>query len=230
MSIQETLKEIQERIRRRAERSGRDPASIQVVWVTKNVPPARIQEAFDAGARDFGENRVQEWLEKRPKLPQEIRWHFVGRLQTNKVKSLLAEEPVPFLHSLDRMELAEEIEKQAEKRNVQVEALIQVNTSGEAAKAGFAPEETGRALEKLKDFDRIRIRGLMTIGPFTEEEEKIRASFRKLCELRGILGTVLSENRPQSFHLSMGMSSDFEIAVEEGATLLRIGTALFGKR
>lgn len=196
------------------------------MWVTKNVPVERIQEAFDAGARDFGENRVQEWLEKKPRLPQEIRWHFVGRLQTNKVKYLLAEEPAPFLHSLDRIELAEEIEKQAEKRNVRLDALIQVNTSGEATKAGFAPEAVEKTLESMKRFNRIRIRGLMTLGPLTEEEERIRAGFRQLRELRD----EFRKKDPEMIHLSMGMSSDFEIAVEEGATLVRLGAALFGER
>jgi len=200
--------------------------------VTKNVAIDRIQKAFEAGIRDFGENRVQELLEKKPHLPSDIRWHFVGHLQTNKVKSLLGEAAL--IHSLDRISLAEEIERQAEKKNLKVDALVQVNTSGETTKSGFSPEEVGPALENLKRFDRIRLRGLMTIGPFTEDANLIRQSFRTLRGLRDSLRNHFADLRVGAVGeppiLSMGMSSDFELAIEEGATIVRIGTALFGKR
>ncbi len=196
------------------------------VLVAKNVPANRIQEAFDLGCRDFGENRVQEFLGKRGALPRDIHWHFVGHLQTNKVKSLLGE--IELLHSLDRMELAGEIEKQAEKRNFTVKALLQVNTSGEATKSGFEPDQTEEVLSALKESRRIKIEGLMTIGPLTEDQETIRASFRKLRLLRDRLRERFPEMPLKE--LSMGMSLDFEIAIEEGATLLRIGTAVFGAR
>ena len=226
MRILENLRTIQQKIERSAERAGRSPSEVTVVLVTKNVPPERIREAFDAGSRDFGENRVQEFLTKKAALPSEIRWHFVGHLQTNKVKSLLGE--MELLHSLDRLALAEEIEKQAEKRSLEVKALVQVNTSGEATKSGFAPEEVEAAFQKLCALPRIKLQGLMTIGPLTDQPEAIRASFRKLRALRN----QLQEKFPsvQLSHLSMGMSGDYEIAVEEGATLLRIGTAVFGER
>ncbi len=199
-----------------------------LVLVTKDVPSEKIQEAFEAGARDFGENRVQELFEKKSQLSSEIRWHFVGRLQTNKVKSLLGE--VVLLHSLDRMGLAHELEKQAEKRNRTVEALLQVNTTGEATKAGFPPEALDQAMEDLRRFSRIRISGLMTIGPPPASflEEQIRLCFRQLRTFRDQLRKKFPDlNLPQ---LSMGMSQDFEIAVEEGSTIVRIGTAVFGER
>jgi hypothetical protein len=202
---------------------------VTTVLVTKTVPPSRIWEAWDLGWRDFGESRVQEFKEKKRNLPAEIRWHFVGRLQTNKVKSIVGE--IELLHSLDRVALAEEIEKQAEKMGGSARAvplLIQVNTTGEATKSGFAPDELEKAVETLAKFGSLRIRGLMTIGPLTEDQEAVRSSFRKLRLLRDGLREKFS-GLPIT-HLSMGMSSDFELAVEEGATLLRIGTAVFGER
>jgi len=204
--------------------------------VTKNVPPEKIEEAFRAGERNFAENRVQEFLGKKSRLPSEIRWHFVGHLQTNKVKALLGE--VVLLHSLDRIELACEIQKQAERRNLRVDTLLQVNTTAEARKSGFAPEKMEEALREIQGFSRIQIRGLMTLGPTPPPDEpqgvrppnesEIRTSFRNLRFLRN----TLKERFPDADlrHLSMGMSADFEIAVEEGATVLRIGSAVFGER
>lgn len=195
--------------------------------VTKTVPIERIREAFELGERDFGENRVQELVQKKPELGPEIRWHFQGHLQTNKVKSLVGE--VALLHSLDRLALAEEIQKQAEKRNAVVEALIQVNVTGEATKSGFHPDEVEEAVGKIARFSQIKLRGLMTIGPLNGDERSIRAGFEKLRILRD----RLNRNFPQGgkiHELSMGMSSDFEAAIEEGATLVRIGTAVFGER
>lgn len=207
--------------------------------VTKTVSVERIREAFEAGHRDFGENRVQELVEKKPELPADIRWHFIGQLQTNKVKLLFkafdgATEPF-LLHSLDRIALAEEIEKQAEKRGIEVEAFLEVNTSGEATKSGFSPEDLPAAAQKIKALNRIRIRGLMTVGPLTQDEQKIRSSFRTLRELRDRLFPNWPAGRPIEekgvpLELSMGMSSDFEIAIEEGATIVRIGSAVFGER
>lgn len=200
--------------------------------VTKNVPVERIREVLEAGPRDFGENRVQELLQKKPQLPGDLRWHFVGHLQTNKVKSLLGE--IVLLHSLDRIALAEEIEKQAERRDREVAVLIQVNTSGEITKSGFAPEQAEGAVEAISRLKRIRICGLMTIGPFTEDEQVIRRSFERLRNLRDALKkqfpALIAGTGGEPFHLSMGMSSDFEIAIEEGATIVRIGTAVFGER
>lgn len=195
--------------------------------VTKTVPTDEIREAFQLGIRDFGENRVQEFLAKKPELSPEIQWHFQGHLQTNKVKSIVGE--VALLHSLDRLPLAEEIQKQAEKKKISVEALIQVNTTGEATKSGFAPEEVEEAVEKIRQFSQIKLRGLMTIGPTSGDERSIRASFEKLRVLRDGLNRNWPVDGPIQ-ELSMGMSSDFEAAIEEGATIVRIGTAVFGER
>lgn len=226
MMIKERLIRVQERIQEAAVRSRRNPAEVALILVSKTVPPEGIQEAFEAGARDFGENRVQELLKKKPGLPPEIRWHFQGHLQTNKVKFLLGE--VEWLHSLDRVGLAREIEKQAEKRNLAVDALLQVNTTREPTKSGCAPEEVGETLGKMSGFSRIRIRGLMTIGPLTQDERLIRKSFGDLRKLRDKMVQEFPDKELQE--LSMGMSSDFEIAIEEGSTMVRIGTAVFGER
>ena len=217
---------VQEKIERACERAGRNPSEVTLVLVTKNVSVEKMREAYDAGARDFGENRVQEFLAKKPELPGDLRWHFVGHLQTNKVKSLAGE--IHLLHSLDRLELAEEIQKQAEKKNLIVEALLQVNTTGETTKSGFTPEKMRAKAEEVAKMNRIRLHGLMTIGPLTENETAIRESFRELRDLR----EELKNNFPRFDFpgLSMGMSSDFEMAIEEGATIVRIGTAVFGKR
>ena len=208
--------------------------------MTKNVPVEKIRQAYESGVRDFGENRVQEWLEKvgaglpRPvqgegtsPLPSDIRWHFVGHLQTNKVKSILG--GVHLLHSLDRPALAEEIQRQAERKNLSVDALIQVNTSGEPTKSGFAPGEVLEAAQKLLGLNRIRLRGLMAIGPLTENEGQIRECFRALGRLRDEMKSLVGAIYELPL-LSMGMSSDFETAIEEGANFVRIGTAVFGER
>ena len=219
-----------------------------------------MEEAFRAGARQFGENRVQEFLKKKPVLSPEIRWHLIGQLQTNKVKLLLENvgagpcaRPILehvhegnhgglplLLHSLDRLALAEEIEKQAQKKNLTVDTLIQVNTTGETTKSGFNPDQVEDAVKEMGKMNRIQIKGLMTVGPTPDvgagqprgvaptNQNQIRSCFRKLRLLRDELKTKFPKVDFQ--HLSMGMSSDFEIAIEEGATLVRIGTAVFGER
>lgn len=204
----------------------RNPSEVQLILVTKNVSVERIKEAYDAGARDFGENRAQELLHKVPQLPSDIRWHFIGHLQTNKAKSVVGE--VSWLHSLDRWELGREIQKQAQKKNVTVDTLLQVNTSGETTQSGVRPDGAKELFQKMISLDRLHPQGFMTIGPLTKDENKIRSSFKKLKDLRDELQTEF----PQAdlSHLSMGMSSDFEIALEEGATMVRVGTAVFGER
>lgn len=202
-----------------------------MVLVTKTVSGDLIREAFEAGRRDFGENRVQELGGKIPVLPREIRWHFIGHLQTNKVRALVrwmerGERPI-LIHSLDRRELAEVLEKEGERQGLALDVLLQVNTSRETTKSGFSPEEFEEALEKISLLEHLRIKGLMTLGPLTENEKEIRESFQRLRRLKENFEKKYSRS---SWELSMGMSSDFEIAVEEGATMLRIGTAVFGER
>lgn len=230
--ISENIRRVRTAMEDAARRAGRRPEDIELVAVSKTVAPERIRQAYDAGLRAFGENKVQDFLDKKDRLPADCRWHFIGRLQTNKVKALLEScrsGRLALLHSLDRLDLIREIEKQAPRCGLEsLEALLQVNTTGEASKAGFNAEEVPALIRSLAAGSTIRIRGLMTIGPLTEDREKIRAAFRRL--------RVLSEDLRQKFPeqdwtvLSMGMSGDFCEAIEEGSTLVRVGTALFGPR
>ncbi len=226
-SIAEKISELRESIHRIALAAGRPPEEIRLVLVSKTVSPDRISEAWRSGAREFGENRVQELLRKKEDLPKDIRWHFIGHLQTNKVKQVLGE--VDLIHSLDRPELLGEIERQAALRKItSVDCLIQVNSSGEAGKFGFPPEAVEGVVSSLAQASPLRIRGLMTIGPNTEDETRIRAAFRRVSELRDELKKKFPDK--DWGILSMGMSGDYRIAIEEGATLLRIGSAVFGAR
>ncbi len=223
------LDQIREGIRLAALKAGRSPDEISFLAVSKTVEPERVAEAFRAGVRAFGENRVQNLLSKKSdpvlaKLP--IQWHMIGHLQTNKVKQVIGE--VSLIHSLDSVDLAVEIDRQASARGIRyVDCLIQVNSSGEETKHGFELDGVADLIPLMKK-SRIRIRGLMTIGPLTEDQEKIRASFRAVRNLRDELQQKFS-GYDWSI-LSMGMSGDYEIAIEEGATLLRIGSAVFGPR
>ena len=224
--IQERLREVKERIHAACERVRRSPEEVELVLVTKSVDPEKIKLAYGAGVREFGENKVQEFLEKREQLPADIRWHFIGHLQTNKVKKVLG--AAVLIQSLDRTELAKEIQNQAEKHNTTVDLLLEVRISSEETKYGFEPHSVPAAVSEMKTFDRLKFRGLMGIGPNTRDETAVRRSFRTLAELR----SRLRDHFPAIdwHYLSMGMSSDFEWAVEEGANLVRIGSAVFGLR
>lgn len=201
------------------------PSHVTLVAVSKTVEAARIEEAFRAGQKVFGENRVQELLEKKKVLKEAIEWHLIGSLQTNKVKQIVGE--VALIHSLDRAELAQEIEKQAEKKNLTVDCLIQVKSTDEETKQGMEPEKVPAFLETLQK-GRIRVRGFMTIGPLSGDKEKIRKSF----SLVKMLQIDMKKRFPQMdlSVLSMGMSGDYETAIEQGSTMVRIGTAIFGAR
>ncbi len=214
-----------DRIDEACKRVGRESSEIELVLVTKAVETARIQAAYDLGHRSFGENKVQELIEKKVVLPNDIKWHFIGHLQTNKAKSLVKQ--VVLIHSCDRIELAQELAKQAEKAGETFDVLLQVNASGESTKHGFRPELTEQAVAQMKSLSQLKIRGLMTIGPNTQDEKQIRLAFSKLRNLQ----IHFKKQFPDLdwHYLSMGMSSDFEYAIEEGANLLRIGTAVFGK-
>lgn len=201
---------------------------VKVVLVTKFVDRARIQEAYDCGAREFGENHAQELRDKRLELPQDIQWHMIGRLQTNKVKYLVGHTAM--IHSLDRIELAEEIEKQALKKNIpKVDCLIQINSSEEPQKGGVTLSEAPEFMGTLvTHFSRLRVRGLMTVGPETSDENRIRLCFRRTLELFNSLKVLYPASMFDT--LSMGMSADYRIAIEEGATLIRVGSRVFGSR
>ncbi len=224
--VERELRAVYDRIGVACKKSGRSSDEIELVLVTKEVDLERIQEAYRLGHRLFGENKVQEFTAKKTFLPSDIQWHFIGNLQTNKVKFLVQE--VALIHSCDRMDLALELEKQAELANSQFEILIQVNTSAEPTKHGFDSKAVEWAVSQIKSLKRLNVRGLMTIGPNTQDEKEIRSAFSKLRHVRDELGKHFP--KIDWHYLSMGMSSDFEFAIEEGANLLRIGTAVFGKR
>lgn len=205
-----------------ARSTGRDPHSIRLIAVTKVATLEQLQKAAALGVSDFGANRVQDAAEQIKSLP-EARWHFIGHLQTNKVKDVL---PVySLIHTLDRFSLAKKLQQVAERFECTAEALIQVNVSGEKSKFGLAPGELPEFIRKLGAFDRINVRGLMTMAPYVEDPEKVRPYFRQLRLLR-------DETANEGFELpelSMGMTNDYKIAIEEGATMVRIGSALFAE-
>ncbi|MDA8064983.1 MAG: YggS family pyridoxal phosphate-dependent enzyme [Thermaerobacter sp.] len=221
------LEEVRARIIEAARRGGHDPGKITLVAVTKGVEPERIRAAWEAGVTDWGENRVQEAARKRPQVPAAMRLHLIGTLQRNKAARAL--EMAGLIHSLDRLSLARELERSGSARQVAVRVLVQVNTSGEAAKHGVSPAELPRFLESLRDLSHVAVEGLMTIGPREGGEPASRACFAALRELAA---AVRQEGFPwiRMEHLSMGMSADYATAVEEGADLVRIGTAIFGRR
>ena len=223
--IAANLAAVEARIRAACDRAGRDPAEITIVAVTKTHPPQVVQAAAACGLRVFGENRVQEAKAKIPHGPSSIRWHLIGHLQTNKVRDavLLFE----MIQSVDSLRLAEEIQRRAEQAGRRIPVLVEVNVAGEASKFGYRPDRLLEEIAALNAFSRLEIQGLMTVPPWSPEPEQVRPYFRKLRELKAACEDRLGAPLP---HLSMGMSGDFEVAVEEGATMVRLGTVLFGPR
>jgi pyridoxal phosphate enzyme (YggS family) len=215
---------IRDEVERLAESCGRDPREITLIAVSKNVPQSAIEAAYAAGARDFGESRVQEALQKIPHLPKECNWHMIGSLQTNKVVKAL---PLfHLIHSVDSLHLAQKISQVSEKNGTYASILIQVNVSSEQTKHGLSPEEWSQKLDELNHFSHLRIEGLMTMAPLTNDQVIIRTCFKSLRLLRDQWKPLMRD--PTQFrHLSMGMSHDYPIAIQEGATLLRIGAAIF---
>lgn len=218
-------KEVRDRMAQAAARSGRSPDKVTLLAVTKTFPLEVLKAAYGAGLRDFGENRVQEALEKIPQLPMDIGWHLIGQLQTNKINKTLGQ--FVLIHSVDSLDLA-----QAMSQRMAVypqDVLLEVNTSGEASKSGVDPEEAVATAEAISRLPHLHLRGLMTVGPLSEDRDKVRDAFKRLkglfeqCGEEEWAGTKFDT-------LSMGMSGDFEIAIEEGSTLVRVGSALFGSR
>ncbi len=203
-----------------AKRSGRDPREVQLIAVTKYVGLTEIKEAVKLGLKDFGENRVQEAAQKVEKFP-DLNWHFIGHLQSNKAKDVLP--CYSMIHSLDRLSLAEALQRCGDRFDLKADVLVQVNTSGEKSKFGLAPEELPGFLEKVKSLKRLQVRGLMTMAPFYEDPETVRPFFRELRRLRD-QNSSIDYNLE---HLSMGMTNDYLVAIEEGATIIRVGSALF---
>jgi pyridoxal phosphate enzyme (YggS family) len=225
VNLAENLEKIQQRIRAACERAGRDPGSITLLAVSKTHPPETIQAAADCGQVCFGENKVQEAKAKIPLCPGRLRWHFIGHLQSNKCRD--AVELFEMIQSVDSLALGREINKRAEAASRTMAVLLEVNVAGEASKFGYAPDQLLAELKELNALPRLEIQGLMTVPPWTAEPEKARPHFRRLRELKEQAEMALGAPLP---HLSMGMSDDFEMAIEEGATIVRIGTALFGPR
>lgn len=227
MSIADNLRTVGDRIAGAARRSGRDPASVKLVVVTKTIDAGRIREAVAAGASILGENRVQEAREKIEQLGPVAAWHLIGRLQSNKAK--YAVRLFDLIHSVDSIELAKELDRQAAKIGKVQDVLIEVSIAGEAAKAGVKIEDAARLVWEAAKFEHVSVKGLMTMPPFSDNPEDSRPYFRRLRKLATAIAEKDSTNAPMR-ELSMGMSGDFEVAVEEGATLVRVGTAIFGER
>ena len=227
MSISENLAEIHRRIRTAAGTAGRNPDGIRLVAVSKTRPAADISEAFAAGQLLFGENYVQEFAAKAAEVQEPVEWHFIGHLQSNKVKYIAGQ--VALIHSVDRISLATEIDRQWGKLGKICDILVQVNISGEETKSGTTEEGAIQLVRECAKLPHIRVRGLMTMPPFFDDPEAARPYF---TELRRLSKTIAAHNVAgvEMVELSMGMSGDFEAAIEEGATLIRVGTAIFGNR
>jgi hypothetical protein len=226
--VQKSLEEINRRIGQACSRAGRNPADVTLVAVAKTFPAEAVAGVVDAGLLDVGENYVQELLGKRERLTgKAIRWHFIGHLQTNKVKYIV--EWVHLIHAVDRKEVAHEIDRRAARAGRIIDLLVEVNTTGEQSKFGVAPETAIPFIRSLAEFRNIAVAGLMTIGPFLPDPEGSRPMFRRLRELREE-AKQLGQPNASMHYLSMGMTGDFEVAIEEGATHIRIGTAIFGRR
>lgn len=219
--------EIKKRVEAACQRAGRNPEEVTLIAVSKTKPVEMLREAYEAGARDFGENKVQEILAKKPKLPEDIRWHMIGHLQTNKVRQIVGKTCL--IHSVDSVRLAEEIHKESVKKGLVTQILLEVNVAEEESKFGFRVEEVEDALKQIQELSGVCVRGLMTIAPFVDNPEDNRPVFRKLNKLYVDMKTKNIDNDIMNI-LSMGMTGDFEVAVEEGATMVRVGTGIFGAR
>jgi len=224
-TIQNNLEIINEKIKKAALKVNRKPEKIKLVAVTKTATAEQIKEAINAGVKIIGENRVQDAKEKYQILTADIEWHLIGHLQTNKVK--YAVEIFNCIHSVDSIKLAQEIDKRSKQFRKIMDVLVEVNVSGEKSKYGIKPEEVEPFLKEISEFPRIRVRGLMTIAPIVEDKEEVRPYFRKLRELYKEIKSKNIENVKMNW-LSMGMTEDFEIAIEEGANMVRIGRGIFG--
>jgi pyridoxal phosphate enzyme (YggS family) len=225
--IKENIAEVLEVIDRECEMAGRDRSEVTLIAVSKTKPVEMLKEAYDYGCRDFGENKVQELVDKYEELPKDIRWHMIGHLQTNKVKYIV--DKVFLIHSVDSLRLAEEINKEAVKKNVKVDILIEVNVAGEETKFGTTCDEVKELVREISKLPNICIKGLMTIAPYVENAEENRVYFNKLKQLAVDIDKENIDNVSMKF-LSMGMTGDYPIAVSEGATYVRVGTGIFGAR
>ncbi len=225
--IQDNIKEVKKRIRAACTRCHRVEEEITLIDVTKTKPIAMLQEAYDAGERNFGENKVQELCEKYEIMPKDIKWHMIGHLQRNKVKYIV--DKVELIHSVDSYRLAEQIDLEAKKKNVVVNILVEVNVAQEDTKFGLKTQEVMNLVENIAKLSSIRIKGLMTVAPFTDNAEENRSYFKKMRQLCVDINAKNIDNVSMDV-LSMGMTGDYEVAIEEGATMVRVGTGIFGER
>jgi len=225
--IEANLQAVRERIAAAAaRRAGRDPAEITLVAVTKTQPVEVIRAAYELGLRDFGENRIEEAETRFERLPADVRWHMVGHVQSRKAARAVT--PYVLLHSLDSVKLARRLDRFAAEAGRRLPILLEVNVSGEAGKYGLRPDQVAAAVEAMRGFEHLQLQGLMTMAPIVPDPEEARPVFVALRELRQRLAAHFPDLDWQ--HLSMGMTDDFEVAVEEGATIVRIGRAIFGER
>lgn len=228
--VSELLIEIQKRVATAAEKAGRSPKDVRLIAVSKGQPAEKLKEALEAGQQDFGENYAQEFSEHVGAVhepPTQIQWHFIGHLQRNKVKQILPH--VFLIHSVDSLELAQEIDKRAAALNKIQPILIEVNLGGEDSKTGISPENIEKLVRSINSLSHLDLQGFMTIPPFHENPEEVRPYFRRLREIRDAINNQLVYKHALSA-LSMGMTQDFEVAIEEGSTMVRVGTGIFGKR
>ena len=223
----DNLKDVEERIQAACDRSGRKREDVLLVAVSKTKPVEMIEEVMTAGIVDFGENKPQELRDKYEVLPQNLRFHMIGHLQTNKIKYVI--DRVVLIHSIDSIHLAEAVNAEAKKHNRIIPVLVEVNVAQEESKSGFLVEKTENAIREIAKLSNIRVEGLMTIAPFVENAEENRQYFVKLRKLSVDIAAKNIDNVTMH-HLSMGMTGDYEVAIEEGATMVRVGTGIFGER
>ena len=223
----DNLKDVEERIQAACDRSGRKREDVLLVAVSKTKPVEMIEEVMTAGIVDFGENKPQELRDKYEVLPQNLRFHMIGHLQTNKIKYVI--DRVVLIHSIDSIHLAEAVNAEAKKHNRIMPVLVEVNVAQEESKSGFLVEKTENAIREIAKLSNIRVEGLMTIAPFVENAEENRQYFVKLRKLSVDIAAKNIDNVTMH-HLSMGMTGDYEVAIEEGATMVRVGTGIFGER
>ena len=227
MTIRENMRAVEDRIAAACQEAGRKPEDVTLIAVSKTKPVEMLREAYECGCRDFGENKVQELLDKYEVMPRDIRWHMIGHLQRNKVKYIV--DKVALIHSVDSLRLAEEISKEAGKKNVCVNILVEVNVANEETKFGTTCEDAKQLVQDIAKLPNICVKGLMTIAPFVENAEKNRPFFSKLKKISvDIMGENIDNITMEN--LSMGMTGDYEVAVSEGATCVRVGTGIFGAR
>lgn len=225
--LKENLIQVEEKINAACQRSGRSRNEVTLIAVSKTKPIPMLAEVYEEGVRNFGENKVQEILEKHDALPNDIKWHMIGHLQRNKVKAVI--DKVSLIHSVDSFRLAEEINIQAKKKNITVPILVQVNIAGEDTKFGITKEDAIALVEQIAELDNLRIQGLMTIAPLVNDPEDNRQYFRGIRQLSVDIRNKNIDNVCMDI-LSMGMTGDYEVAIEEGATMVRVGTGIFGAR